>query len=289
MKLCIKCFENKEIFYTANVCMDCYRERKRLYNEKHKERNRKRVKERKEKEPEKYRDKLDKQNAKSREETMRRKELDKINNPEKYRQKTEEEIAFDIEQSKAEKRIYAKNYRENNKEKVAASNKNWRESNVEYVKEIKQEYYEKNRERDRDKRRLSNKNYIENNPKAKFCLRLRCSVNAGFRNYSKNGKTKSCAEYGIDFEAIYNKIGPKPEGNYHLDHIIPMSVFDFDIYEHVRMCNSPENLRWVLGKENLEKWNKIYVDLIEADEKLIYICEVIGLDINKYKKENNND
>lgn len=294
MKKCLKCFEYKEHFHTANVCIDCYKERKRLYYQKNKEL----LKEKRKNNPANI-------ESENRKEKRRLKlEQDKLDKADRYREKTDEEIAAVVENRKEKRRIYEKNYRENNKEKsqiysiqyrelnrekVKQTKKKWKDNNKEYIKEKSKEYYENNKVSIKEKTTQYKKGYLKNNPKAKFKERLRTRILTGFANYSKNGKTKSCAEYGIDFEAIYNKIGPKPEGNYHLDHIIPVSVFDFDIHEHVKLCNSPENLRWVPGEENLEKWNKIYVDLIEADEKLIRICEVIGLDINKYKKGNKND
>ncbi len=95
--------------------------------------------------------------------------------------------------------------------------------------------------------------------------------------YSKNGKTTSCAEYGIDFKAIFDKVGPRPSDDCHLDHIIPMSLFNFDIKEHVQLCNCPENLRWVHWEENLEKADKIIETIILNEPKLIEICEILNI------------
>jgi hypothetical protein len=64
---------------------------------------------------------------------------------------------------------------------------------------------------------------------------------------------------------------------YHIDHIIPISVFDCDNVEHIKLAHSPENLRWLIGKENLEKSDKIIWELIEASPKLLEIASKIGL------------
>jgi hypothetical protein len=277
--------------------MDCYLERRRIYREKNKERDKQRRKTKDEhdklyriennKEKSEEEKLIDSENEKERSRLWNL-EYRKANN-ENYKLKTEEEEFLYNEQRKEKSRIYSILYRELNKEKVKQTKKNWKDNNKEYVKEKTKEYYENNKDILKEKGAKHRKKYLQNNPKSKFKERLRTRILKGMKTYSKSGKTKTCAEYGIDFEAIYNKIGPKPDDTYHLDHIIPMSVFDFDISEHVKLCNSPENLRWVPSKENLEKWCSICVELIEADEKLIYICEVIGLDINKYKKGNNND
>lgn len=172
---------------------------------------------------------------------------------------------------------YQKTYRETNKEHCRELNKKWREENKEQHKLKKKEYYEATKEKNKHERYLRNKEYLERNPQAKFNIQLRGRILAGFRRFSKNGKTETCKEYGIDFEAIYKKIGPKPGKNYHLDHIIPISLFQFDNKEHVRLAHCPENLRWIPGKENLEKAYKIIPELIKGNVVLEEICKILDI------------
>jgi len=111
---------------------------------------------------------------------------------------------------------------------------------------------------------------------------MRRRVREGFALYSKNGKTASCKNLGIDFEAIFQKLGQMPSANMHIDHIIPLSAFNgfFDDgkeYEFVKLANSPENLRWLPALENNSKNNKIDWTIIDQCPKLMEIASIIGL------------
>lgn len=173
--------------------------------------------------------------------------------------------------------IIAKNkkYYEENKEKVSVRkkeySKKYRESNREYMKEYSKKYNKKNRHSINFKRN----EILRNDPCERFKQNLRRRLLQAFKLYSKNGKTKVCSEYGIDFKAIYDKIGQKPEGNYHLDHIIPLSVFDLDNPEHVRLAHLPENLRWLDATENISKNDTIDIQLIcEFPDLMLIACEI---------------
>lgn len=168
--------------------------------------------------------------------------------------------------------------------------KKYSESRPGYDKNRKKEYYysnkeiehqrhktwvEKNREHIRNWAKEYDKSRCKNDEKYKLKKIIRGRIHRGFDTYSKSGKTKSCKEYGIDFDAIFNHIGPRPDKSYHLDHIIPLSLFDLDNPEHVRLAHLPENLRWLPGKENLEKHDKIILSLIEENPILLNIFEII--------------
>ena len=106
---------------------------------------------------------------------------------------------------------------------------------------------------------------------------LRSLILSAFRRTSKNGKLKSNKEYGIDFNAIFDRIGPRPGSGreYHLDHIIPLAAFNLDIPEHVKLSQSPCNLRWISKKENLEKGDDI-PEIAYSDPELLEILIKIG-------------
>lgn len=271
MKICKKCGLEKENFATIGVCSDCRRIQQRDAARRRKdatnERERLRAKQFKEEQPDgykKYRAHIN--------------ELNRLKNELKNKD-TEPKPIISEEEKRLKKCEYAKKYRENNKELVSNRNKSWRERNNTELKEKKKSYYEKTKVENKDKKYQANKLYLENNPKAKFGLQLRNRILAGFRRFSKHGKTETCKEYGIDFEEIYNKIGPKPDGKYHLDHIIPVSLFNFDIKEHVRLAHCPENLRWITQTENLKKYRKIIPELIIGNKTLESICIMLNIDI----------
>jgi hypothetical protein len=70
-------------------------------------------------------------------------------------------------------------------------------------------------------------------------------------------KSKRLMEYGIDVNAIFIKLGGRPEGGYDLDHIIPCAAFDFSNLEEIKKCYAPENLQWLPSSENRRKGAKM--------------------------------
>lgn len=180
----------------------------------------------------------------------------------------------------------------------------YRNECLDCVREIKKEYGKKNRaklsqherefykdpEKKRQKRNKQNEREKQRrleDPSYRMRLNLKTCIRAAFKLYSKNGKTMSCKQYGIDFEAIYNKVGPCPGSgkDWHLDHIIPISIFNLDNPEHVILSHLPENLRWLESKINTSKSDDI-IDLVYENPVLVNILKIIGKyeehrDINK--------
>lgn len=87
---------------------------------------------------------------------------------------------------------------------------------------------------------------------------LRNRISSAVNLYSKTGKTKKANEYGINYEAIFEYLKPFPENirDYNIDHIFPLSAFDFNDQIEIKIAFAPENHQWLLAKENLEKSNK---------------------------------
>lgn len=117
----------------------------------------------------------------------------------------------------------------------------------------------------------------ENDPKFKMKFLLRKRLLQAYNRIGVNEKLKPSREYGIDYTAIFEKIGPKPEGNFHLDHIIPISVFNLGNSLHVRLAHHPENIRWLDGIENMSKSNYVDLNLISSNPILVDIAKQIGL------------
>jgi len=73
----------------------------------------------------------------------------------------------------------------------------------------------------------------------------------------KQGESKILFnQYGIDVNSILLNIGERPSPDYHLDHILPVSAFDFTDPFQVWACNHKDNLRWLDSKKNMEKSDK---------------------------------
>lgn len=137
-----------------------------------------------------------------------------------------------------------RNYRENNKEKERSRIRKWNEENAEHVKAH-------NRERKRKK--------YQRDPIHALKVRLRSRLRSAFIHFSKTGKQASSDEYGIDYSEIISFLGPCPGKleDYHIDHIVPLSSFDFDDLEQIKKAFAPENHQWLTKEDNLKKGNKI--------------------------------
>lgn len=91
--------------------------------------------------------------------------------------------------------------------------------------------------------------------------RVRRSVLMAFKKYSDNGKKlKSSIKYGIDYQAIINHLGKFPSknrGEWHIHHIKPVSLFNFNNPEEIKEAYAPSNLMWLDAKENIRLGNRI--------------------------------
>lgn len=115
----------------------------------------------------------------------------------------------------------------------------------------------------------------ENNENIRLVYLLRERIRKAFINYSTIGKIKKSKEYGIDYEAIIKHLGscPGDRKDYHIDHIFPISAFNFDDNVQILIAFSPENHQWLKKEENLSKNNNYNFD------EFVKFC---GLIINKY-------
>ncbi len=82
-------------------------------------------------------------------------------------------------------------------------------------------------------------------------------INA-LKSFSKNGKVKSACEYGINYESIIKHLKPSRENmkNCEIDHIIPLSWFDFNNPKEIKWAFAPENHQLITKKENNWKGNR---------------------------------
>lgn len=163
------------------------------------------------------------------------------------------------------------------RECVRIYNREYNKKNAEILKEKKKQYYVENSEKIYAKTKSYKRIKLDTDEEYRFTHNLRRLIRYGLTTYSTKGKTKSCAEYGIDFGEIYAKLGPRPTDKHHLDHIIPISLFQLDIPEHVKLANSTENLQWLEGSDNLLKSDNIPYDKIYCSLKLQIIAKKIGV------------
>jgi len=233
------------------------------------------------------------------------------------RNKNRRDIQHSDPLAKEKKRESDKKYYEKNKQEIRAkynheyhtnplAKEKKRESDKKYSEQVKNDpvKLEKRRESARKsaKKRRSTPEGIEKarEQKRRYCKNNRTKINDYRKEQRKTNEQFRLADnlrkavrrvisaHGIQktwkgeitkelTQAIIDKLGPRPTPDHHLDHIIPITAFDLRLKEHRTMANDPENLRWLLGLENLSKKDKIDLDLINESPTLICFAKLIGI------------
>jgi len=178
-----------------------------------------------------------------------------------YQQNNKEKRKQYLENNKEHFKEYRKQYRENNREKMREYRKQYRENNREKMRE----YYENNRERRNTYQRQRRKNDPE--------FRLRHNISRAFHHFLKGNKEKPTSEYlkdcGYTRKELVKHLEDQFDQNmnwdnygsyWHVDHIIPQSVFDYKSEQHLKWCWSLENLRPLGAIENILKADKITLE-----------------------------
>lgn len=148
----------------------------------------------------------------------------------------------------------------------------------------KRETVQKSRIKHRDRHLAYSREYkkkrLAKDPLFLIKTNLRSLILSAFKRFSSHGKLKTNKEYGINFEEIFRRIGNRPGTGreFHLDHIIPLAMFNLDNEDHVRMANSPQNLRWISKEENLRKGSTI-PEIAYSDKELHAILVSIGCSV----------
>lgn len=181
------------------------------------------------------------------------------------------------------KKIYRRKYYENNKsyyieyatnlsktEKRKSKKKEYTEKNKELIKEYQKEYREKNKESIKKKRKeynkvrmKRNKYRYKNDPLYKMKKICRSMLNRVLKklNLPKTSRTEKMLGYtSIDLK---NHLEPllqegmtwENHGEWHIDHIIPISAFD--VNTPISIINALSNLQPLWAIDNLRKSNTI--------------------------------
>jgi len=176
------------------------------------------------------------------------------------------------EKNKEKIKRYLKGYYEKNKEKIKEnSKKNWHKNRDANLVKAKR-YYQSNRQRmnnqskeyqknnkDKIKEYIREYNVNRRREDKNFNLRhrLRTRLNIVFKKYGE-GKPFNATSYGVNYKRIIEHLKPFPKDieNYHIDHIKPLSSFDFTEGEQIKQAFSPENHQWLTIQQNLIKSNK---------------------------------
>ncbi len=183
-----------------------------------------------------------------------------------------------IKQNCDNKKEYDKKHYKKNRKKYNENTKKWRKNNKEKQKENDRQYYIKNRE----KILKASKQWYENNRRKKIQslnLKRRIDLKSNINSKIASGIRKALRgnKAGRKWETLVGytlnelikrlkKTIPKGycwndylNGKFHIDHIIPISVFNYTKPEHpdFKRCWALKNLRLLPVKENLIKNAKI--------------------------------
>lgn len=176
--------------------------------------------------------------------------------------------------------IKRKIYREVNKYKIKLSNKLYKEINKNLISTRRKLYYRANKDKiaikskaylaiNKDKIAIRIKKYRNKRYKTDITFRLNIVMSAGIRSSLRNNKNgrhwESLVGYTLrqlrkNFEKLF-KLGMTWEnyGEWHIDHKIPVSAFNFTKPEHqdFKRCWALSNLQPMWAVDNREKSNKL--------------------------------
>jgi hypothetical protein len=220
----------------------------------------------------------------------------------KYRAENQDEIKVWSDATRDERNETRRNYRAAHRDEVLLEKKKYRAKNADKIKlqnrtlhrkhktkrnESSKKYYASHKEeilkyraaykkenavRCRETKRKNHIQRMINDPAYATNMQIRWNINSAFRRKGVP-KSKKCLEYGINLREIFDKIGSRPKDQ-ELDHIIPLTMFDFNNPLHVKLAYAPENLRWVTKQENNKKRSSIITELLTPElEKILKIIE----------------
>jgi hypothetical protein len=165
-------------------------------------------------------------------------------------------------------KIKKKEYILRNKDKITKTKKEWVKNNKQRVKDKSKDYIVKNKKELCFKKNQYNKKvrsgklgYLK-----QLKIRIRNLISYSVVGYSYTKTSKVYELLGCTYEDLLIYLGPKPEGNYHLDHICPCSQAQNE--EELIKLQHYTNFRWLKAEDNISKSDKITK---EAEE----MCKIL--------------
>jgi len=146
-----------------------------------------------------------------------------------------------------------KKYRDSHKQKIIADRLSYRMTHRDKIKDIGKAYYH---------------NVLKHDIKHVLNARIRTGIIGSLKNHSKEGRSW-CNLVGYNSETLkrsLQKTMPKGHswqdflnGKLHIDHIIPISVFNFTNPEHsdFKRCWALNNLQLLTASDNIKKSNHV--------------------------------
>ena len=158
---------------------------------------------------------------------------------------------------------YKKQYRRDNKEEINKYKKQWRKDNPERI----QQYLMNNKEKIRERERKYEKNRLKTNLKYNLRCRMLHAVGKALKGNKKGRHWEALLGYTLN-DLIKRLKKTMPEGycwndylsgKLHVDHKIPISVYNFTKPEHIdfKRCWALDNLQLLPARKNRIKHDKL--------------------------------
>jgi hypothetical protein len=150
--------------------------------------------------------------------------------------------------NKYKKKIYTKYYQKNNSKKLAEKSKNWRKNNLQRAREVMNSYCKRKR----------------NTLKGKLSMNMKSSIYRSLKG-NKNNHWENLVGYTVNQlkehleKKFLSGMSWDNYGKWHIDHIIPISVFNFKSSDDIdfKRCWALSNLQPLWAFDNVSKKDKL--------------------------------
>jgi hypothetical protein len=157
-----------------------------------------------------------------------------------------------------------------NKEIISAQKKEYAHKNKDHLKKKRKEYVLKNREKINKQRREYFKKRRKKDPKFRITHNVGKSIWESLKGNKMNQRWEDLVGYKREdlmkhLESLFDNgmnWDNYGKGGWEIDHIIPISVFNFDSYCHVdfKRCWALDNLQPLWAIDNVKKSNRLEKD-----------------------------
>ena len=162
---------------------------------------------------------------------------------------------------------YSRDWRKRNPEKANTACREWRERNHNSVIDRSRKYYQDNKEKEGNRTRKYFKWAYKNRPEFKLRHRISCGIRKSLKKDKDNRKWQTLVGYTVrdlkkHLEKLFkNGMTWENYGEWEIDHIVPVSVFNFSDIKHddFKRCWGLSNLQPLWATENRLKSNKTNV------------------------------
>ncbi len=162
-------------------------------------------------------------------------------------------------------KTYQKAYQKINRDKISDQVKAYYEANRKKILIQKATYYKNNKNKIQAKKNLYKKRKRKTDSKYKLNCNISRVINASLQGNKFGRRWESLVNYTLEdlrnhLEKLFiGNMTWENYGDWHIDHKIPISVFNFTQPEHedFKRCWALKNLQPLWAKDNLEKHNKL--------------------------------